>query len=61
MHAARCFIRSIFPGRTGWSGSGGPGADAHWLFLPELDTRNPFVIIAGDDVRSLTNKKPMKP
>jgi hypothetical protein len=28
------FNRSIFPGRTGWSGSGGTGAEAQWLFLP---------------------------
>jgi hypothetical protein len=33
------FIRSIFPGRTGWSGSGGTGAEAQWLFMPEPDTR----------------------
>jgi len=33
------FIRSIFPCRTGWSGSGGTGAEAQRLFLPEPDTR----------------------
>jgi len=32
-------IRSIFPWRTGWSCSGGTGAEAQWLFMPEPDTR----------------------
>jgi len=30
-----------FPCRTGWSGSGGAGAEAQRLFLPEPDTRKP--------------------
>lgn len=29
----------MFLCRTGWSGSGGIGAEAQWLFLPEPDTR----------------------
>jgi hypothetical protein len=27
----------FLPSRTGWSGSGGTGAEAQWLFLPEPD------------------------
>jgi len=34
------FNRSIFSCKTGWSGSGGTGAEAQWLFLPEPSTRN---------------------
>jgi hypothetical protein len=35
----RAFIRSIFPCRTGLSGSAGTGAEAQRIFMPEPDTR----------------------
>jgi hypothetical protein len=48
----RGFIRSIFPCRTGWSGSGGTGAEAQWLFLPEPDTRKTRLTRAARQART---------
>jgi hypothetical protein len=51
MPCRRVFIRSIFPCRTGLSGSGGTGAEAQWLFMPEPSTRKTRLTRAGQQAR----------
>jgi hypothetical protein len=46
------FIRSIFSCRTGWSGSGGTGAEAQWLFMPEPNTRKTRLTWAAKQART---------
>jgi hypothetical protein len=51
-------IRSIFPCRTGRSGSGETGVEAQWLFLPEPDTRNTRLTRAVKQARTPDEFKP---
>jgi hypothetical protein len=52
------FIRSIFPCRTGLSCSGGTGAEAQWLFMPEPDTRKTRLTRAAKQARTPDKFKP---
>ena len=52
------FYKDAAPYSAGGGGSGGTGAEAQWLFLPEPDTRKTRLTRAGQQAQTPDKFKP---